>query len=63
MTARTGLRRHILLAALDDAIDYRDGEVREDAALADEYRHELAQLRASGDEEIAALTGAARGGN
>ena len=61
IAARTGLRRDILLAALDDAIFYRDGAEPGDAALAEDYRRELEQLRAASDEDVAALT--AQGGN
>ena len=59
MTAATeaGLRG-ILLAALDDAIDFRDGDDPQDAALADDYRAAMETLRAAGDDrEMAVLLG------
>jgi hypothetical protein len=50
----TGLRG-ILLAALDDAIDFRDGEDPHDMALADDYRRAMEKVRAASNEEIVAV--------
>jgi hypothetical protein len=55
MAATTGRSlRDIILASLDDAIEYRDGDPQ-DIALANDYRRALEKVRAASNEEIVAV--------